>query len=43
MLPMYGGVALIAAPVLTVPFMIGLSLAYGFVRLALHLFARPRQ
>jgi hypothetical protein len=43
MIPMYAGIALVAAPLLTVSFMISLSLVYGFVRLALHLFARPRQ
>jgi hypothetical protein len=43
MIPMYAGIALIAAPFVAVSFMISLSLVYGFVRLALHLFARPRQ
>ena len=42
LVPMYSGPAgVLAAAIFAAPFMGGLSLAYGFIRLALHLFSSP--
>jgi hypothetical protein len=45
MMLFYGGspIGILAAAILALPFVVGLSFVFGFVRLALHVFARPPQ